>query len=108
MEKHASAVQAKPVVVALAGAGSLCWAEASAAEGVVDVDEHEASKREAHQGAAEEQEEEEIVDLGEAEGHVDSASAAYEGIRLGFCWVHHDGVSKVQWSLSRKNGESEV
>ena len=76
MEKHAGTVQAKTVVVALARAGSLRGAEASATKCIVDVDVHEASKREAHQGTAEEQEEEEIVGLGETKRHVDPAEEA--------------------------------
>ena len=90
MEKHPSAVQAEAVVVALARAGSLRWAETSAAEDIVEVDVHEASEREAHQGTAKEEEKEEIVSLGEAHGGIDPAGEAHEGVRRRLCWVGHD------------------
>jgi hypothetical protein len=56
MQKHPSAVQTGSVIVAFAGAGSVCWTEASAAENIIDIDVHEASERESHQGAAEDEE----------------------------------------------------
>lgn len=89
MEKHGRSVQSETVIVALAGAGSFGGTEALAAKDVVDVDVHEASEGEAHQGTPKDEEKDEIVRFVESNGNVDLADHTCKGVGGWLCLVDH-------------------
>lgn len=72
------------VEVALADAGL-------AAEDAVIVEVLEVGEGEPHQGAGEDEEEDKVVALGEADGVVDFAGRGHETVGWRSGWLHHFG-----------------
>lgn len=88
MHDDADILNALEVVVAFTGEGTAdCGFRV--AEDAFDVEEHESGEGESEQGAAKDDEQDEVVALGEADGVVYTADECHEGVGRWSCYDNH-------------------